>query len=601
VPRRESRRAHRSSLLAARASVDLLFFACIACGRTDIVDGWTNAGAHGGGGVGGHSSTGGAHGAGTFGSGGAPTGGAGTGPGPGGAGKGGSHAGGSGRAGAETGGTRPSKGGAGGFAGNGGRSSAGAGGRAPLAGSSSGGAGVGGIGGSAGGGICGDGRVSPNDESCDLGASNGAPGSDCSATCRVRARELAAGEAVSCAIGYNADVKCWGYGLLGALGQGDTNDIGDEPGQMGSALAPIDLNSDPNVFRLAAGGEEVCTVTLGGVRCWGYDLDGELGLGDTQTRGDHPNELGSFLPFIDLGRTFLPTDVAVGTASACAVSSDFRLKCWGRNLSGELGLGDIETRGDTAGEMGDALPAVDLGTGVKVSQVALGESHTCALTTDGKIKCWGANWSGQLGLGDTLARGDAPGEMGDALPYVDLGTGQLAKKVVAAGSRTCALLGNQTLKCWGDNSEGMLGLGDVTDRGKAPGQMGDALPSVDLGTGRGTTDVAMGEAHTCAEFSDGSLKCWGMNDSGQLGVPSVLSLGSTAGEMGDNLPETDLGDTVDTVATGGSHTCAKLHTSGVVKCWGGNANGALGLGDTQDRGFGPDDMGSNLPAVDVDF
>ena len=123
---------------------------------------------------------------------------------------------------------------------------------------------------------------------------------------------------------------------------------------------------------------------------------------------------------------------------------------------------------------------MNLGAGKTATAISAGSGHTCALLTDGTIKCWGSNQFGQLGLGDTNDRGDEPGEMGSALPSVNLGTGMTAKAVSAGASHTCALLSDGTVKCWGGNNVGQLGLGDKTNRGNAPGTMGDALPVVGL-------------------------------------------------------------------------------------------------------------------------
>jgi alpha-tubulin suppressor-like RCC1 family protein len=142
---------------------------------------------------------------------------------------------------------------------------------------------------------------------------------------------------------------------------------------------------------------------------------------------------------------------------------------------------------------------------------------------------------GQLGLGDALDRGDGPGEMGASLPFVDLGPGAQVASVSACDYRTCALLTNGSVKCWGSNSVGQLGLGDAFDRGDGPGEMGASLPFVDLGPGAVVASLGVDSTHSCALFTNGSVKCWGFNDSGQLGLGDALDRGDGPGEMGANL------------------------------------------------------------------
>jgi len=156
------------------------------------------------------------------------------------------------------------------------------------------------------------------------------------------------------------------------------------------------------------------------------------------------------------------------------------VKCWGLNNSAQLGLGDTQNRGDGPGEMGAALPAVSLGPGRTAIQLTAGPGRACATLNDGLIKCWGLNQSGELGLGDTQWRGDGPGEMGAALPTVDLGPGRTTLQITAGGSHTCAVLDDRTMKCWGANQAGQLGLGDAQNRGDGPGEMGANLPTGQL-------------------------------------------------------------------------------------------------------------------------
>ena len=190
-------------------------------------------------------------------------------------------------------------------------------------------------------------------------------------------------------------------------------------------------------------------------KCWGPNSYGQLGLGRTRRfaqAGDGPNEMSSFLPFVDLGSSLHPSEwtiveVGAGDGHTCARLENGAaraLKCWGRNERGALGLGDTINRGDQEGspEMGDRLPAVQLGTNRSAVSFALGGDfeggHSCALLDNGLVKCWGSNRHGRLGLGDSFNRGDSDGEMGDSLPAVDLG-GKVVQLAAGEG-HNCALL-----------------------------------------------------------------------------------------------------------------------------------------------------------------
>jgi alpha-tubulin suppressor-like RCC1 family protein len=156
------------------------------------------------------------------------------------------------------------------------------------------------------------------------------------------------------------------------------------------------------------------------------------------------------------------------------------VKCWGYNAYGRLGLGDTIPRGNNSADMGNNLPKVDLGTGTIVLALAAGFGHTCALLDGGSVKCWGENGSGQLGLGDITPRGDNSGEMGDSLPAVNLGDGAITVALAAGIFHTCGLLNDGSVKCWGGNGDGVLGLGDMISRGDQANEMGDNLPTVKL-------------------------------------------------------------------------------------------------------------------------
>ena len=153
--------------------------------------------------------------------------------------------------------------------------------------------------------------------------------------------------------------------------------------------------------------------------------------------------------------------------------------------------------------------------------------------------------------------------MGDVLPAVDLGTGRTATAIAAGGNHTCAILDTAAVKCWGENGSGQLGQGNTADRGDGPGEMGDNLAPIDLGTGRTATAIAAGAGHTCAILDDGEVKCWGQNGSGQLAQGDTATRGDGPGEMGDDLDPTDILPDAIAIAAGQLHTCA-LFGGGVV-------------------------------------
>jgi hypothetical protein len=137
--------------------------------------------------------------------------------------------------------------------------------------------------------------------------------------------------------------------------------------------------------------------------------------------------------------------------------------------------------------------------------VATGEVQTCALLDDHRVKCWGDNGYGELGYGDVLRRGSSPRDMGDALPTLDLGTGRTALAIAAGRYTTCAILDDGSLRCWG--WAGLSGLDTTSDIGDQPGEMGDHLKAVDFG-GRRAVHFAMGEYAACASTDDDTIWCW---------------------------------------------------------------------------------------------
>ncbi|MEO8162660.1 MAG: fibronectin type III domain-containing protein, partial [Ilumatobacteraceae bacterium] len=211
------------------------------------------------------------------------------------------------------------------------------------------------------------------------------------------------------------------------------------------------------------------------------------------------------------------------------------------NSYGQLGQGNLATIGDGVGVSVSAAAAIALGSGRTARAIAAGDAHTCALLDDGGVKCWGAGGNGRLGSGDTADLGDEPNEMGNSLTPVLLGTGRTAIAITAGASHTCALLDNYAVKCWGSGADGRLGYGNQNDLGDQLAEMGDSLAAVSLGTGRTARAVVAAAAHTCAVLDDDTVKCWGNGGSGRRGSGSTLRAGHSTLTIGDNLSAIDLG------------------------------------------------------------
>ncbi|CAE7229395.1 HERC4 [Symbiodinium sp. CCMP2592] len=327
---------------------------------------------------------------------------------------------------------------------------------------------------------------------------------------------------------------------------------------------------------------------------------------------------------VDLGQGRTATALASQASGnhVCALLDNEETKCWGDNRRGPLGLGDDANRGTgwPVTGMGDVLPAVDVGSNRKVVKLMAGHHFTCAILDDQSVKCWGFSDAGQLGFSPNAVSGgygnnndeagDAPDEMGDNLPTVDL-AGNPALDGDAGTQSACAIVQHPTdgrqLTCWGRNWEGQLGRGSVIgDTKSAP-----TYVPIDLGTDLHAVQVSVGYRSACALLNTGAVKCWGVNDFGQLGrgQPSSVTpnVGRQPEDMGDGLPVVDLGTNAGTprkaiyIAHGAWHVCAILEGGG-LKCWGRNHLGGAHpqLFPSQPNiGDFPNEMGDNLPFIDL--
>ena len=412
--------------------------------------------------------------------------------------------------------------------------------------------------------------------------------------------QLSVGTDFVCAVQNDGNVKCWGENGSGQLGRDSTTNVGAAVGEMAS-LTPINLGSGRTARMVAIGVAHACALLDNNtVKCWGDNTNGQLGQGNTIAFGDGSGNAMSSLAAIDLGTTTAVSNIAVGNNFSCALFADGKVKCWGKNNVGQLGLSVADDRGDGASEMGTSLPFIDLGINKTATAITAADSSACAILNDGTVKCWGSNTNGELGQGNTDAIGAATGTTVAAANPVNLGAGKTAAAIAAGANHVCALLNDATVKCWGDNFVGQLGQGSTTDVGTTTGQMA-ALTAIDLGTGLTAKSIDAGGETSCALLSNNTLKCWGENGDGQLGLGDTANRGDAAGEMADALPAVNVGasKTVVAVSVGASNSCALLNDV-TVKCWGANASGQLGQGNSTKLGITAGDIAA-APAIIVDI
>jgi cysteine-rich repeat protein len=445
--------------------------------------------------------------------------------------------------------------------------------------------------------VCGDGSVYVGHEECDDG--NNIAGDGCSPTCNWEPVEVAAGDYGTCARAASGAVKCWGDGTHGALGQGNTTTLGDEPDEMGSALRPVDLGKGRAAKAIAVATYEACAILENGdLKCWGNNTSGQLGTGDTNDRGDDAGEMGDVLKAIPFGTGRSVRSVSQAGDQTCAVLDNGALKCWGSNIHGQLGQGSITDYWSPA-----QLPGVvNLRGGHTALAVSAGVGFSsCAVLDDHSAKCWGYNGFQLLSVaptvnlgGESESIGDYAGEMAQ-LPALSFGA-HTVKSIGTGTYAACGILDDDTVRCWGRGDQGQLGRGDSDPHGTTPTDLA-AMGPVDIGGDLKAKAISVGAFHVCVLLSDGSVKCWGDNTFGQLGVGSVANQGDNLGETGTALKVVLLPLRAVQVSAGRFHTCALLEDASVM-CWGWNASGQLGVGDTLNRGDG---LGTPFKAADLTF
>lgn len=271
-----------------------------------------------------------------------------------------------------------------------------------------------------------------------------------------------------------------------------------------------------------------------------------------------------------------------------------KVLCWGSNEYGQLGDGTKELR--------TVAKPIDLGG--TITQLSLGAQHSCAVFDHRVVRCWGSDTKGQLGTNnskdpDRPTQSLVPLEVPET--RTDAGAGTL--EVHVGKTHTCIRIGKQTLRCFGEQAElGKIGYyparyrGDEQIRAFASGEsnlcvawaspnpaqsrvhcagFGMPDPPEGLLVGLSIKELAVGRSHACALIADGSVRCWGQNDYGQLGDGTITS-------SPEPVTVTEAKGAVH-ITSGANHTCVHL-ANGTVACWGDNRHHQLANGTTTSSG-----------------
>lgn len=308
------------------------------------------------------------------------------------------------------------------------------------------------------------------------------------------------------------------------------------------------VSSTPNVFaqqdtplmfeHIAAMETTACGITVdGGMYCWGSNVAGLRGNGDATAD-----------PLADPQRVGIDawSDVEAGNQHFCAIRrDDSHVLCWGNNADGRLGF-----------EGGGArFSPTDVDPANSWMAVSAGDFHTCGVRSTGELYCWGTGLNGQLGV---------VGGTTDIRP-TQVGSGTDWTAVSAGATHTCGIRSGD-LYCWGENANGRLG----TD---TPGD--DVMTPALVDNAREWVSVAAGQVHSCGVTDSGELLCWGLSRSGETGL----------GMSGEASIPTRVAGGFAAVAVNWEHSCGLRSdaSTGLVVCWGKGTDGQTGSGDTANQ------------------
>ncbi len=358
-------------------------------------------------------------------------------------------------------------------------------------------------------------------------------------TTDLNLRSVSVGAFHACAVDASGDIYCWGANSSGQLG--------DESATNKSAPSEV-LGEDLIFSSVDAGGLHTCAITATREAfCWGENANGQLGTGQITPPALAPTSVSTTESIVR---------ISAGNGHSCAVTEDGVALCWGSQSAGQLGIG-------SSGPDPRSSPQPVVG-GLMFRTISAGAEHTCGVTTDGEGYCWGANESDQLGTG-------LPGGAEVPTPVA----GDLVFDEISAGvAHSCGVTVDLEVYCWGEGASGQLGTGNLSSSDtpvQTPFEFNEVVES---------GSVSAGGAYSCAVIGE-STRCWGINDTGQLG-DGTSNLSPSPVDLSTGVLFTDISASL---APFSGFTCA-ITVDEIVYCWGSGTNGQLGNGSTSNR-FGP--------------
>lgn len=379
---------------------------------------------------------------------------------------------------------------------------------------------------------------------------------------RMGWKVIASGTSHSCGVTINNNVYCWGYGGSSGIGNGKTNPSSVTVpypiarGQIPYGVSFISVSSNNSWSSHCALGSD------GEAYCWGSNAYGQLGNGNLTDSNTPVQVLQGAVP---AGVTF--TSVQVGFYHACALGSDSKVYCWGRNNYGQFG--NNTTTDSSTPVLASAQGAIP--AGVTAKAIKVGFYTSCIIGSNNWIYCWGYNMTGQFGNGSESANSSVPvaiaqGAVPNGVGWKDLDIGTY---------HNCGIATNDKAYCWGDthNAAGnywALGNGTTTMT-LSPGAVAQGATPV----GATWRFIAAGDNVSCGIASDNKAYCWGLNGLGSLGNNTTTNANAPVAVSQGDMPSPTT--TLVGISLGDDTPCA-LDSLGIGYCWGDGGYGKLANG-----------------------